>query len=109
SWRTMAAIDPGVFVPIYYSEPAVCAFNGTIYQFGGAGTEIDGRSFRYDVLGNQWKEVAKQPVPTYAARAAVADGRIFVFGGREPASNDASPLNYEFVPATETWIARAPM
>jgi N-acetylneuraminic acid mutarotase len=87
---TLAAPLP---MPIHH--PVLGSVNGKLYSLGGqlggangqaAETNTD-RSLVYDPAANVWTEVAPMPTARGAGAAAVIDDKIYVAGGRPPASN----------------------
>lgn len=67
----------------------------------------------YDTQTNTWQRVANMPTPRHAAKAAVVNGTIFVFGGWSAAGDHALrkyPVSVEaYNPRTDTWIQKQDM
>lgn len=79
-------------MPVRTSNNAVCEaiVNGTeyVYSFGGIDTTkeysgIHQRSFKYDVLSNQWSEIDPLPdtLGKIAAAASFVKNKIYIIGG----------------------------
>jgi N-acetylneuraminic acid mutarotase len=102
----------GAPLPVACIAPAVVAFEGRLYVFGGwDGKRYYDMAFEYDPAANQWNELPAMPTARAYAGAAVAGGRIYVIGGR----NDSGDLdvNEVFSPAAESqsdaWESAGPM
>ena len=67
----------------------------------------------YDTQTNTWQRVADMPTPRHAAKAAVVNGTVFVFGGWSAAGDHAPrkyPVSVEaYNPRTDTWIQKNDM
>ena len=67
----------------------------------------------YDTQTNTWQRVADIPTPRHAAKAAVVNGTIYVFGGSHGEANALlrkHPVNVEaYNPQTNTWIQKQDM
>ncbi|MEM4302262.1 MAG: kelch repeat-containing protein [Candidatus Caldarchaeum sp.] len=64
--------------------PAVAAFGGKIYVFGGFNRDTWSTNpfvEIYDIATNTWSWGPRMPTPRSWARAVVLDGRIYVIGG----------------------------
>jgi N-acetylneuraminic acid mutarotase len=80
----------GAPLPVSSIAPAVVAFEGRLYVFGGwDGKRYHDMAFEYEPAADQWKEIAAMPTARAYAGAAVAGGRIYVTGGR----NDSGDLD----------------
>lgn len=94
----------------YRESAAVLGAGGKVYAFGGgphryARSDADMAStFEvFDPATDQWTE-AEMPAPRSEGRAVEVDGKIFLFGGRDPTSR-YEPVNRVdvFDPATGEW------
>jgi len=95
------------------SEQAVVQLNAKIYAVAGitASGETVSLVQVYDSARDSWTLTKPLPQAVNHHMAAVANGKIYVFGGQS-ASPTASPFIdsvYEYNPATEQWTARAAM
>ncbi len=67
----------------------------------------------YDTQTNAWQRVADMPTSRHAAKAAVVNGTIYVFGGSHGEANALLrkyPVNVEaYNPRTNTWIQKQDM
>ncbi|KAK0647195.1 hypothetical protein B0T16DRAFT_376308 [Cercophora newfieldiana] len=60
----------------------------------------------YDIPTNSWKSLAPLPVPLNHANAASVDGKIYLLGGLEVASDGAwraTPKSWVYDPAEDKW------
>ncbi len=89
-WQTVAPL------PVPLNHVMAAAVNGKVYAIGGQTTESSepdkagfvNTMYEYDPAANKW--AAKAPMPTRrgGGAAAVADGKIYVAGGRPPGGAD---------------------
>lgn len=91
---------------------AVVASGGLIYAIGGESLNGGGNGLvtveAYDPVTDTWSPRASLAVKRYYhAAVTAADGRIYVFGGRNDTGNLSSVEMYD--PNTDTWVNRAPM
>ena len=93
---------------------AAVALGGQIYVVGGrlAGNQISTAFERYDPATDTWETLASYPFPVWRATAAVADGKIFVFGGYQ--SINPFPFNpsnkvHAYDPTSNVWTQRTDM
>jgi hypothetical protein len=95
-------------MPTARSGHVVGVIAGVLYAAGGnAGTLLEA----YDIATNTWSQKADTLVSRFSAASAVANNRLYVFGGIDYAANPAgvtaSVESYD--PATNTWTLHAPM
>lgn len=107
AWRSHARM------PSTRQEVAVAALGGRVYVIGGFGAsgEPVATVEAYDVAADRWESRAPLPAPIHHAAAGVVDGRLFVVGGYtgERLRWTAEPSVYEYDPAGDRWMARAPL
>jgi N-acetylneuraminic acid mutarotase len=100
-------------MPTARQEVAVAALGGRVWVMGGfgPGAEPVATVEMYDPALNIWETRASLPAPVHHPAAAVVGERLFVIGGYTGGrvSWTSADTVYEFVPARETWEARAPM
>jgi hypothetical protein len=100
-------------LPAPRQEVAVAAWGDRVWVIGGFGdgAEPVATVETYDPALNIWETRASLPVAVHHAAAAVIGDRLFVVGGYTGGRVRWTALEslYEFVPARETWEARAPM
>jgi len=100
-------------LPAPRQEVAVAAFSDRVWVIGGFGdgAEPVATVETYDPALNIWETRVSLPVAVHHAAAAVVGDRLFVVGGYTGGRVRWTALEslYEFVPARETWEARAPM
>ena len=108
-WRGAAPLPKAVV------SPAVTAFDGKIYVFGGSGNPVCheprcpqtvANTYEYDPVLNEWTERASMPVATFNSSAQVIGDKIYVVA----AYGDMGFLNdlLEYTPATNTWRSLKP-
>jgi len=105
-------------MPTARSQFALVAAGGKLYAMGGCiadngvyCTGFSSANEEYDPKTDSW--TARAPMPTARAQlmAAEAAGKIYALGGTQDSRWLAAVLstNEEYDPASNTWIARAPM
>jgi N-acetylneuraminic acid mutarotase/glucose/arabinose dehydrogenase len=106
SWTTGPNL-PGSAV----ENPAVVAFDGKLYAFGGATDPFTGavsNAAVFDPNTNAWTSLAPMPTARGGATAQAINGKIYVVGGMD--STGASLAVVEvYDPATNTWSTVAAM
>ncbi|WP_040550487.1 redoxin domain-containing protein [Pedosphaera parvula] len=120
-------------MPLRAHHPALAAYNGKIYVFGGfvapekspmpigaAWQPID-NVWEYDPAVDSWKELAPLPGKRGAAVAVEVRGKIYVIGGATTVEGSKTPFftfmgpcnvlaaNDAYDPATDKWESRKPM
>jgi hypothetical protein len=107
---TWTALAP---MPTARQEVAAAALDGRVFVIGGFGDNAEPVTVveAYDPVANQWETRAPLPAPTHHAAAAVVSGRLFVIGGFTGGRMSwvAQADVYEYDPARNAWIARAPL
>jgi|GEM_PF-3817797 len=106
SWSQGANLPgPGV------ENPAVTAYNGQIYVFGGSTAPFSGavsNAAVYSPATNSWQSLPALPTARGGATAQVVNGLIYVVGGMT--ENGASVATVEaFNPSTGSWQSKAPL
>src|SRR5205823_113637 len=101
----------GAPMPVRLSGPAVAAYNGEVYIFGGSSGysyPSSNLAFRYDPATNTYASIAPMPstqdqIGAAALSSPIGD-RIYVVGGYQY-------VHYAYDPATDTWstIAAPPI
>lgn len=83
--------------------------NGTTYLvgFGGGVTRVQS----YNPVNNTWTQGATMPAVRLDMGVASANGKIYVFGGRDGSGGNAQTTSsvYEYTPSTNTWVTKANM
>jgi uncharacterized protein (TIGR03437 family) len=89
AWQELAQTTP---VGVY--EAAAGYVNNRIYLMGGRRT-VNGPSEKlfqtYELALNQWRNGLEPLLPVAASSAAVADGRLYIVGGRIMTGTDDAP------------------
>jgi N-acetylneuraminic acid mutarotase len=120
---TWAALKP---MPVATYGSAIAAYGDKIYLFGGfkladkaAGWQPSDQVWKYDPEKDEWSPLAALPTARGGAAAAVADGKIYLFGGATVSANSSDvtiqPKRRHTVlgtveaydPKTNSWHARA--
>jgi N-acetylneuraminic acid mutarotase len=114
TWRTK---EP---MPTPRSGCAVAAYQGKIYVIGGTVgvttalvSEFTGSVEVYDPVTDTWETKTPMPTPRADLRASVADGKIYLIGGKERWGDD--PLYHEldvnevYDPISDSWTTASPM
>jgi N-acetylneuraminic acid mutarotase len=100
-------------MPTARQEVAAAAHGGRVWVIGGFGASAEPVATveTYDPATNVWEARAPLPEPVHHAAAAVVGDRLFVVGGYTGGRVrwTASESVYEFIPARDTWEARASM
>ncbi|MGB3295758.1 MAG: kelch repeat-containing protein [Phormidesmis sp.] len=104
-WTTLPSTLPGAAV----ENPAVTAFDGKLYTFGGSTGPFNGArdsAAVYDPATGSWTALPDMPTARGGAQAAVLEGKIYVVGGL---GSDGASLNTveAFDPLTGTWLSGA--
>jgi N-acetylneuraminic acid mutarotase len=93
--------------PIERSEVGAAQVGDRIYVLGGLVAK--GSSHRptraarvYDIGDNAWSEIAPVPAALDHAGVTAADGRVYLYGGRNRDRESQSRL-YRYTPAADTW------
>ena len=90
--------------------------NGVIYFIGGQArpdvgggcVEVIGTVEAYDTATKLWTTRQSMSVPRYDTGIAVADNKIYVFGGNDGSDIPGTTVEV-YDPATDQWASRAPM
>ena len=99
--RTWASGAPA---PSVLYGPAVVAYGGKLYVFGGGGGGQSSNAYSYDPGTDAWSTLASLPQSTvYAAAAPIGNtGKILVMGGGYWNSEMKTVQQYDV--ATDTWL-----
>lgn len=95
-------------LPVAYpavENPAVAAYNGKLYVFGGATSAFSGavnKTAVYDPTTNVWTELAAMTTARGGATAQTIGNLIYVAGGMNAAGESLATLEI-YNPATNTW------
>jgi N-acetylneuraminic acid mutarotase/glucose/arabinose dehydrogenase len=92
-------------------NPAVAAFNGKLYAFGGSTAPFSGavaNAAVYDPATNSWITLAPMNTARGGAAAQAIGGKIYVAGGMDSAGVSVASVEV-YDPATDSWSAAAPM
>ena len=89
-WQTVAPL------PVPLNHVMAAGVNGKVYVIGGQTTESSepakagfvNTTYEYDPATNRWTVRAPMPTRRGGGAAAVADGKIYVAGGRPPGGAD---------------------
>jgi len=90
---------------------AAAALNGRLHALGGSlGGSAGSYHDEYDPTTNQWHPEAPLPGPRDHLAVAVANGKIYAFGGfATDVHKDASNAAFEYDSATNAWFVLPPM
>ena len=106
SWSSAAPLPgPGV------ENPAVTAYNGKLYAFGGSTDPFSGavtNAATYDPGTNAWTPLPAMPNARGGAFAVATGGKVYVGGGMDAAGSSLASVDV-FDIASGTWSAAAPM
>jgi N-acetylneuraminic acid mutarotase len=98
------------------SELAFAEANGKIYLLGGyPQNRVTQRTVQvYDIASDSWTLGPQLPLPNNHGMAASVNGKIYLIGGQTqaddpPGTNSYVSTVYELNPATNAWVAKAPM
>jgi glucose/arabinose dehydrogenase/N-acetylneuraminic acid mutarotase len=113
--RTMHVYDPATnawatapSLPAAYpgiENPAVVAYEGKLYVFGGSTAAFagaTGASAVFDPATQHWTMLAKMPVPRGGPAVAVIGTKVYVVGGMSGSGASLSSMSI-YNPATNTW------
>ncbi len=92
-------------------NPAVAAFNGKVYAFGGSTAPFSGavaNAAVYDPVANSWTTLTPMNTARGGAIAQAIAGNIYVAGGMDSAGVSIASVEV-YDPATDSWSAAAPM
>jgi glucose/arabinose dehydrogenase len=108
SWSTGPSL-PAAYPAV--ENPAVVAFDGKLYVFGGSTAAFSGavtNAAVFDPATNAWTNLAAMPVGRGGPTAQALGGKIYVAGGLDSAGTSLATVSV-YNPATNTWSAAAPM
>jgi N-acetylneuraminic acid mutarotase len=107
--------------PTYRYEFASAVVDGRIYVLGGDGT-VDNGPWEsgepwelktlveiYDPVADSWSTGQPAPFPFSSVATCLADGEIFVFGGRTDPNRSMQAFTLAFDPGSNDWSTKAPM
>jgi N-acetylneuraminic acid mutarotase len=78
--------------------------NETLYAIGGSSDRPLNANEAYDPSSDTWTSKASMPTARHHAGSAVADGKIFVIGGRISGSLENISVNEAYDPEQDIWI-----
>jgi hypothetical protein len=92
TWTSIASLPQTL-----YSESAVADGNGHVFTFGGVDSTgaITSTVYRYTISTNTWDTVASLPVAVRDSAAVLANGKIYVLGGRTSKGATAAVESYD--------------
>ncbi|MBJ6137700.1 kelch repeat-containing protein [Marinobacter litoralis] len=100
SWSQGAPL-PGAGV----ENPAVAAYNGELYVFGGSTAPFSGavtNASVYNPLTNTWATLPSMPTARGGATAQALNGNLYIIGGMGTAGNSLNTVEV-FDPLSNTW------
>ena len=107
SWTAIDSMPEG------RCNPAVCAYDGRIYLFGGASTSLYSSGMKnvyvYDPQTNSWSEKADMPYANSGCGIAVLNDIIYLIGGGLSVGSSPFSNLMAYDPATDTWLEKEPM
>lgn len=108
--QTCSALTPTGASFTAHEASAAAVFDGKIYVSGGFQTSPASTLYVYDPAANTWTQKASMNYARYGHGSAVANGKIYVFGGSSNVAfpNGAVPLSSgqtveAYDPSTNTW------
>jgi N-acetylneuraminic acid mutarotase len=98
TWTSVASLPQTL-----YSEAAISDGSGHLFTFGGvdATGNITSTVYRYTISTNTWDTVASLPIAVRDSAAVLANGKIYVMGGRTATGATADVESYN--ETTNTW------
>lgn len=105
-------------LPTRRREFSIATVDEKIYLIGGNHFENENGPFGisrvdiYDPRRNTWSRGADMPTPRAGSKAAVADGKIYVFGGYTGGNNrpvESLKVVEMYDPDTDTWVRKQDM
>ncbi|WP_323750791.1 kelch repeat-containing protein [Marinobacter sp.] len=117
--NTLLIYDPGTDVwsqgaPLPgagVENPAVTAYNGKLYVFGGSTAPFSGavaNTSVYDPSSNTWATLSDMPTAKGGATAQTLNGTIYIIGGMGSAGNSLNSVEI-FNPLSNTWQLGQPL
>ena len=122
------ALDPSTGIwtqraslPTPRHHPALVSYKGRLYAIGGfeagdnGGWQMQGDMFAYNDTDNTWERAPELPAPTSENVTGIADGLLFVIGGRLPKADrnldwtDHTDVASSWVFDGSRWTDAAPM
>ena len=109
SWSNISSL------PRALEGPAAASFGSYIYVMGGHEFDVWNDSgvvnnnYRYDPVANSYTSRAGLPTAVADAGIAVANNRIYLFGGIVNSSGTPTSSVQEYDPSSNTWRSRANM
>jgi len=102
-WQT----KPGL--PEARSAMGAVAYNNNLYLVGGdTATGVSGDLIAYNLVNNEWKQLAAKPTPVSEVKAVLIGEKIYVPGGKRTDGTLSDSLEV-YDPRQNTWEARAPL
>jgi subtilisin family serine protease len=101
-------------IPYDVANAGVAALDGKIFVVGGHYFNLDSGYGTYDRVsayepdGNRWVQVTSLPMPYAGLAVAVAQGKLYAFGGVDD-NGFASDQTLEYDPVSDSWQVRAAM
>ena len=108
TWTTAAPL------PFPRHHVAVASAGGTLYAFGGFTGVFPNQwealddVLAYDEATDAWTPRSPLPHPRGEHAAETFGGKIYVFGGRDPATGQVAALDI-YDPSTDTWTSGPPL
>lgn len=103
-WRPLAAL------PMPIQETGVAAIGNRVYVVGGfAGFDVLDQVHVYDIAADRWDTAADLPMPIHHANVAAVGGKLYVVGALTGQDFAPIPDVWEYDPAQDEWIEKAPM
>lgn len=87
--------------------------NGLLYVVGGrSDTDHSNRTYAYDPASNTWSRKADLPPDVVGVQSPVlraVNGKLYLIGGHNSQIHETFNRTFEYNPATNNWIEKAPM
>ena len=98
AWKQVAPLSAGK-----RTFATAVSYEDKIYVFGGVGPEETDTSEVYNPVTNTWSLIAPMPTSRYLVSATVLNNKIYLVGGIDASTRNATDITEVYDPATDTW------
>jgi hypothetical protein len=105
-WQPLADVP----IPVFGATLVYDAAGGRLFLFGGVGPPVLTTVQIYTIATNTWDPNGPPlPLPRYGMAGGAIGGKIYLVGGIQSGTSQAQSQNWEFDPATGTYVDKLPL